>query len=166
MLSNLRRTNSRYRGPIESHKLSQFYQGVELNLEDLKERFNVQEAKIKKSRKLLLARDVEETIYITRVDYSTGFYGVSIVYKIEEALNQVHFDYAGVLRNTVLLESEIAYRPVSKAFPIQQIATLDRIFTSFDEFKVSPGMMPVESLVDANLDRTQSEQEVNLRESS
>lgn len=166
MITNLRRINSRYRGPIESQKLSLFYQGVELNLSDLKERFKEQEEKLKKSKKLLLNRDVDKTTYITRVDYKNSFYGISIMYPIEEALNQVHFDYVGILRDTLKLEPEIMYQPNTKAFPIQQIATLDRIFTSFDEFKITPGMAPIESLVYANLDRTYSEQEVNHRESN
>lgn len=166
MITKLRRINSRYRGPVESQKLALFYQGVDVNLSELKKRFEEQEKTLKQAKKVLLSRDVTHPLYVSQVNYDKSFYGISIMYPVESIFNQIHCDWVGVLRNSLTLEPEIHYQPKTKAFPIQRIVTLDRIFTSHDEFKITPGMIPIESLAYANLDRTHSEQEVNQLESN
>lgn len=165
MITNLRQINSRYRGPVESQKLSLFYQGVELNLAALKEQFDRQEQTLKKARTYLLSRDVERPHYITHINYQDSYYGISIIYPSETILNQVYCDWVGVLLNVTTLSPDTLYRPRTKAYPIEKIATLDRIFAHAKAFEIKPGMVPVESIVYADLDRVNTEQEVNELES-
>lgn len=159
MYPNLRRTNLRYRGPVESEKFNHFYNNLSDQIQQIKTYQGLQAIELKTARQHATLRTYNRMdILVAKPDFDSAFFGVLVTYPTDR-IEVPRFDTIetiGVLRNTYEYDPPLVYNDL---FSFPKVAILDKMFANYHGFTLTDDDLPIEAKIYQVHDRMEAQQE-------
>ena len=142
MYPNLRRTNLRYRGPVESEKFNHFYNNLLEQIDQLKKHQLKQMQTLAKDKKQIVNREYKGVkVLVSKPNYQEKTYGVSITQPangvVVEGFKTI--ETIGVLTN---FTHYVPPKPYNDIFSFTHVTQLDSLFSHYKGQTLSSDDLP------------------------